>query len=354
MFNSGQNSSNLITALALTIILTGCNSITMSIETEIPVPVENSVSTINCPENFVPVPASASAAFGLNDFCIAKYEMKAALNNGTRVLDGNNGGVQLDATLHIPVSAPSGTPWVRISMTTAWNECKSLGSNYSLITLEQWNAVARDVENVGANWTSGTTGLGRLYQGHTDGVIDVNAVVNGHAYGVSKVLSANDGTDPYIGTGNNSAEAAGSGLEQSRTHQLSNGLTVWDMAGNARDIVDADGSAGTVAFTNAFGSSVFHELLSTDMSAAVGSMISSNGVSLQLDWFTPTNVASVGANGAGYFYIETGAQAGKIVTRGGNFATTNARGIFGGDIDGVDGFTPTLSSNGAFRCVYEP
>lgn len=146
-------------------------------ETETPVS-ETPAPVNNCPANYVPVPSSVASAVGLSELCVAKYEMKAALNDGTDVLDGNNNGVALDPSLHIAESRASGTPWGRISSANARSECQNLGDKYHLITLEQWNAIARNIESVGSNWTGGSVGKGMLFRGHSDNVIDTNAVAD--------------------------------------------------------------------------------------------------------------------------------------------------------------------------------
>jgi len=54
-------------------------------------------------------------------------------------------------------------PWVRINYHAAIEACKAAGLN--LITELQALAIAHDVAQVAANWTSGTVGEGKLIQG---------------------------------------------------------------------------------------------------------------------------------------------------------------------------------------------
>ncbi|MEN0059962.1 MAG: hypothetical protein AAGB31_14070 [Bdellovibrio sp.] len=300
-----------------------------------------------CPENFVLVPANS--AMGTTSFCVAKYEMKAAHLNGVAIDDGNNGNVALDVNTTRAQSRPDGTPWTRITHAQAIDKCQEMGSGYSFITLQQWNALARHIESVGANWTGGSVGVGMLYRGHTDGVVDVNAVSGGYSYSSLATLAAPDDDElGYMGTGNNSSQAAGAGREQRRTHFLPNGEVVWDLSGNARERVDADGLGGTISYTGP-GSSGYQTFTSAALLAAISTMVTTNGVFIPAEWIQPALPYSTYENGAGQFYLNSGLRSGKVITRGGNFAANNHRGIFGGDIDND---SSTSSSSGGFRCVY--
>lgn len=94
----------------------------------------SSPSVTTCPTHFIKVPANT--ALGTSDFCLAKFEMKASLNDGTAVFDGNNNGTPLDTSLHKPESRPDGIPWVRITLAQAAAECARLGTGYHLSTLK--------------------------------------------------------------------------------------------------------------------------------------------------------------------------------------------------------------------------
>lgn len=118
---------------------------------------------------------------------------------------------------------------------------------------------AREIEGINANWSGGTPGNGGLFSGHTDSAVSATAIADGHAVTGSTLLSAGDGTDPYVGTGQNATLSFGSGKEQKRTFVLLSGEEIWDMSGNARDFVDIDGSGGSLSYTGP-GSEAFYDL----------------------------------------------------------------------------------------------
>ncbi|MBF0409503.1 MAG: hypothetical protein HQM10_19340 [Candidatus Riflebacteria bacterium] len=112
------------------------------------------------------------------------------------------------------------TPWVSINWTSAKTACTSVGA--SMISEDQWLAVANNVLNVNSNWTEGTKGSGMLFRGHSDG--DPANVLD----------SPNSDSDGYVGTGNSS----GLGPEQCRMKTLSNTAKIWDIGGNIYQWVD--------------------------------------------------------------------------------------------------------------------
>jgi len=95
-----------------------------------------------------------------------------------------------------------------------------------MLSNPEWMTIARDVEQVDENWSSGTKGVGVLARGHSDNL--PNYALEASA----------DDNDPYYLTGNSSADLPNYGWEQRRTHILSNGEKVWDMSGNLYDNVD--------------------------------------------------------------------------------------------------------------------
>lgn len=297
-----------------------------------------------CPSHFAMVPANAT--LGTSAFCIAQYEMKAETNAGSDVFDSYTVG--LDETLHKPESRPGGLPWVRITQANAMLECASLGAEYSLITAPQWAAVSRNIESVASNWSSGVVGTGTLYTNHSDNAASGTAIADGHAVAGSLLLSAGDGSDPYVGTGNASGDAWGAGKEQRRTLTLSTGEVVWDLAGNARDKVAIDSAGSSLSFTGP-GVSNFFDPNSATISSAVSTMIVSGGGTFSLNWLTPaTGGLSNAVNSIGRIYIQSNGRVGKLLSRGGNFSPANSPGIFAGDLDNDAG---NVSSSASFRCV---
>lgn len=160
---------------------------------------------LSCPSGYIDVPANAS--LGVNAFCVAQFEMKNVASVAT--------------------SQAAGAPWVGINQTNAKTACTSLGAGYDLISNPEWMTIAHEIEKTASNWSGVTpaVGAGMLNRGHSDS-------------SPGSALAVTDTNDPYNGTGNNSGQAAGSGWEQKRTHTLSNGQIIWDIAGNVWEWTD--------------------------------------------------------------------------------------------------------------------
>lgn len=175
------------------------------------------LTTSDCPPNFIPVPGSNT--LGTLDFCVMKYE---ARNDGS-------GNAVIDDT--IVTSAPYGN----VTGNNAFSKCEAYIENgfdgkFTLISNPEWMTIARDIEQVDSNWSSGTVGQGKLFVGHTD---------NNPS---GAMASSTDDTQTYHLTNNTNLNALGSGLEQRRTMELSNGQIIWDFAGNLAEWVDWDSS----------------------------------------------------------------------------------------------------------------
>ncbi len=108
----------------------------------------NITNNFLCPENFIAVPSLSD--YTTNSFCVMKYEAKN---------DGSGGAV----------SQATGTPYVNINRSNAIAKCIELGENYDLITNDEWQSLARNIELIASNWDTGTIGAsGGLNQGHSD------------------------------------------------------------------------------------------------------------------------------------------------------------------------------------------
>jgi len=139
----------------------------------------------DCPDDWVRVPGNT--LYNTHSFCVMKYEAK----------DDGSGK---------PVSKPDGTPWVNITQTNAKLECESIGAH--LITEDEWLSIVRNLELQASNWTGGVIGSGQIPRGN------------------SNSSAALDGTNELTGF-------------NKRTHTLSNGEVIWDLAGNVYDWTDA-------------------------------------------------------------------------------------------------------------------
>lgn len=159
--------------------------------------------SISCPDGFIPVPHNTEVGT-TSDFCVMKYEAK---NNGSGVA----------------VSQASGNPYVNLTIGESQTKCTDLGANYDLISNPEWMTIARNVESVSSNWSTGTVGTGVMARGWTN---EWNSAVAPFA----------DSSCLY-NTGANSCGSSGSHLYK-RTLTLSNGEEIWDLSGNVSEWVD--------------------------------------------------------------------------------------------------------------------
>lgn len=278
----------------------------------------------SCPIGYIPVPANATVD-APDNFCVMQFEAK------------DDGGGN-------PVSQAGSTPWVSISQVDAYNKCNYLNSElndsdrendvnndgtYALISNPEWMAIARNVENVDANWTNGTVGQGCLKRGNIGGAFACTGGDSGY-----------DGGDPDFGisrSDNGTAQLI-----------LDNGETIWDLSGNVWEWVDWTLGAP----------------LSTNMTQVNKPYVGTDGTQVD-DWreldvidnFTahvPSTAilpsdSTFNAN-FGMGRVFTGTSGGAAV-RGGIYAYGAYAGVF------ALGLSYTSTGSGGdigFRCVYRP
>ena len=190
--------------------------------------IEPANPTINCPEGYIGVPGSG--LYGTEDFCVMKYEAKAQDSSGTIVTDGGFGQSSYWADdSYTPVSVPEERPWVRIAQEHSNNydakqACQSVGG--ALMTNAQRMTIARNIEAVASNWNGGAVGDGSLNRGHS----------NNNPSG-SLPASSDDGEGCFGYTDGRECDS-GQWHINKRTHTLSNGEVIWDMAGNVWNWLD--------------------------------------------------------------------------------------------------------------------
>ncbi len=193
-----------------------------------------------CPTGFIHVPGDA--LFGTSDFCAMKYNAKCDANgDGIGDTTGTDTGYNTwnNVSDHCSggsrqiVSTAQGWPLARIaqddgSVHDAKSYCESRG--WHLMTNNEYMTIARNAERMASNWcdTNGSNcgfspGQSSKYlaSGHND---------NGPPLGLQ---ASTDDLQACYGTVTQDVNTVcGSGATQKRTLTLSNGETIWDMAGN--------------------------------------------------------------------------------------------------------------------------
>jgi hypothetical protein len=260
----------------------------------------------SCSSNYLMVPPN-QAVGTTSDFCIAKYEMKNVAGTAT--------------------SEMAGTPWVSLTMIDAKNACSALGSRFHLITNPEWMTVARNIELVGSNWSSGMSGVGVIARGHSDD-------------NPSVALAAAADNDPYYMTGNSALDAPNSGWEQKRTLELSNGEIIWDFSANVWEIIDWEVPYTQKAYVSSDGGPVttWREFSSIDVN-------SGGGDTMNPETWQPFYSLLSSNEGLGQYYSGDGDT---VVRRGENWD--------GGSIAGpytlmISWKVTSVSNAAGFRCV---
>ena len=291
---------------------------------------------IACPTNFIPVPFNSSVGT-TSDFCVAKYEMKCV---------GATCSTNKPSATAVATSKPSGTPWNLISRTSDLVACSNLNalnevsSKYFMITNAEWMTIARDIESVGENWSGSLPGMGVLARGHSDEVEVVEAVLP------PLLEASSDDSDSYFGTGNSSADAPNSGWEQKRTHTLSNGQVVWDLAGNVQEAVD------WIVTTKAYNSAISIETGQPEVWIDFKDIntFASETDEMKPSTWQPFYSSLTGLEGLGKYFSGT-KDKGRSARRGGHYGQGNIAGIYNLRLSGTAGY---FHSSLGFRCVYRP
>ncbi len=129
----------------------------------------------------------------------------------------------------VATSTTSSAPWVDISQTDSIDECQSLGSGYHLITNAEWTSLARHLAAQPSNWSTGTVGSGVLSRGYSASTTYASDGFANTAVAPTTGLSSDE-----CNTGANQVGSCvlPDNFSLKRTHNLANGKTIWDLAGN--------------------------------------------------------------------------------------------------------------------------
>ena len=294
------------------------------VDTKLTVTVTNSIGSntayVNlyaCPTNFIPVPMN-SAVKTTTDFCVAKYEMKNVSSVAT--------------------SQAASTPYVNLTWSASKAKCEALGGNYKMISNAEWMTLARNIEAQSSNWSSGSVNNGVLARGHSD-----NSPTSPQA-------AAADNS-PYSNTGNAATDAANAGWEQKRTHNISTGDVIWDLAGNAEEWIDWSVTDDQKAYR-----SIDSRPVATNIEFNVlDTLISANDY-MPTSFWSPLNLTLDSTNnGIGAYYAGVNNSSNLYTgiinypARGGNNSDSSQSGVYRLRSSYIS--TDTSSSRG-FRCTY--
>jgi prepilin-type N-terminal cleavage/methylation domain-containing protein len=230
-------------------------------------------------------------------FCVMQWEVK---------IQGDNNGNQTYNAAFVPESRSAGTPWVNISQTQAIAECKSIGAH--LINNAEWMALARDIESVSSNYTSGSLNRG-----------NVGYAADGEY----------NGANPEAGVTNALA-----------TLTLSNGKTINHLSGNVWEWVD---------YTISGAGSQPQEPNQTLGEWQEITGVSDLGNNLGYNDVGPKNTSLNGSNGAGRIYYQSTDISERALQRGGDWSGGSYAGVYALDLDHS---TPSsFSTYIGFRCA---
>ena len=203
----------------------------------------------------------------------------------------------------IVVSTASGSPLTYIPETSSASAsavayCAAAG--WHLLTNPEWMTIARNVEQVSANWCN-RDGTGCGASPGAAGKI----LANGHNdSSPNHALPAGPDSEPCFGTTTDGSNLCGGPTSQKRTLTLTNGSVIWDLAGNVWQWVDATITRKDQPASTTAGKLDQGWIWSEFAPGAAATVITSSGSppSLGYDAFRPTNPAWNSTNGVGRIY----------------------------------------------------
>jgi hypothetical protein len=285
-----------------------------------------SYTIIACPTDYVLVPFNTAVGTSA-DFCVAKYEMKCVGSSCPTSSPGVNA---------VATSQSSGSPWVNISQTNSSIACSNLNAingvsnKYYLISNPEWMTIARNLENVDSNWSSGTAGSGVLAHGWTNSN--------------STIAPSTDSSCLY----NTAADTCGATgtVDSKRTLTLTNGEIIWDLSGNVWEWVDWQVIPANKAYIAASPINTnqgWKEF--KDLDTNIG-----GSDEMKPSTWQSTFLTAIGVNGIGRYSAGTNSVGGAAF-RGGSWNSALSAGTFALNLLYASG---DVNSSTGFRCVYRP
>ena len=159
-----------------------------------------------CPDGYIAV--SQRDGYTQASFCVMKYEAKVQSESDLGSLN-NPKVVKAEARAN-------GVLITRIDKTRAIKYCEENGAGYNLINNDEWQTIARNIEEVEVNWSKGNKDI------ENDNILKVGSVS-----GLKSSSDERSIDDKRWG-------------KHDRYHKLLSGEYIWDFAGNLTEIVQHD------------------------------------------------------------------------------------------------------------------
>lgn len=265
---------------------------------------------LDCEPGYIPVVGSAE--FNTNDFCVMQYEAKCispSYGCGGPTPKNDDILCPCETSGAAVMSVPDELPIINVTPARAQTLCQSAGGH--LMTNAEWMTIARDIEEIPENWI--------------ENVVNGYDILRGNAYETHGDLD--QAFDDYSGS---------YGSDFRRYLYLSSGHQIWDLIGNAAEMLNNTCERGS-------GVGMYYE-----------------GPGWDIHW-QDSELADyeLGASGPKYYIGEEpytrsmyrGCNEGQFV-RGGDFSENDFSGLFALDFSIIDvpGGTSYAPSVG-FRCV---
>jgi hypothetical protein len=176
-----------------------------------------------CPDGFIRVPWNPE--FSTKTFCVAKYEM--SYNDG---YTPNSTNWDWNTISYVAWKQIGSQAWkypiVDITQPQAIVACASMGVWYHLITNNEWMTIARNIEWVALNWSSGKIGQWNLSNGVS------NDTSLWCAWQIDTTYPTKRATKTWKWTSD--------ACNLKRKHKLTNGEEIWDLAWNVWEHVNKE------------------------------------------------------------------------------------------------------------------
>ena len=189
--------------------------------------------------------------FGTDDFCVMKYEAKCGVADGQTCND----------TSDTPASKAENLPWrTTVDQTEAIANCERIGADYHVLTEAEWMTIAYNITQTVINDLDTDTGLqlgngnsnsGAPYAAVADPIISScdltkNLEHADNGWSATCQLQGTSGTTADFGYTHDGSSnfsiaynSGGDSKAKIRTHVLSNGEIIWDIAGNVWEWTNA-------------------------------------------------------------------------------------------------------------------